>query len=247
MNEASVPRGSPAAGGTRAPADYRLYLVTDSGLSRGRSHALVVAAALRGGVTVVQYREKEGTTRQIVEEASRIRSLCADAGVPFIVNDRLDIALAVDADGLHVGQDDLPAAAARRLIGAGRILGVSAGSAEEALAAQAEGADYIGASPVFDTPTKPDAPPAVGVEGLRRMAAAVRVPVVGIGGMNAGNAGAVIAAGAAGVAVVSAIVSAEDVEAAARAIRRQVDAALAARAGGPASSPSRAIERKPPE
>ena len=246
MNESSGPPGSRAGGVKRGAVDYRLYLVTDSGLSRGRSAALVVAAALRGGVTVVQYREKEGTTREIVEEASRIRRLCADAGVPFIVNDRLDIALAVEADGLHVGQDDLPAATARRLIGPARILGVSAGSTEEALAAQADGADYIGASPVFDTPTKPDTPPAVGMEGLRRMAAAVRVPVVGIGGMNAGNAGAIIAAGGAGLAVVSAIVSAEDVEAAARLIRRAVDAAMRDREGGPASSPSRGIERKQP-
>ena len=213
----------PAAPARRRAVDYRLYLVTDSGLSRGRSTGLIVAAALRGGVTVVQYREKAGSTRDMVAEAREIRLRCADAGVPFIVNDRLDIALAVDADGVHVGQEDLPAATARQLIGPGRILGVSAGSIGEAQRAEADGADYLGASPVFDTPTKPDAPPAVGLEGLRRMAAAVRIPVVGIGGMNAGNAAAIISAGAAGVAVVSAIVSAEDVEAAARAIRRVVD------------------------
>lgn len=185
----------------------------------------IVEAALRGGVTVVQYREKAGTTRTMIEEARGLRRLCADAGVPFIVNDRLDVALAVDADGVHVGQDDLPAAIARQLIGPGRILGVSAGSPEEALRAQTDGADYIGASPIFSTPTKPDAPPAMGVEGLRRLAAAVRIPVVAIGGMNAENAAAIVGAGAAGAAVVSAIVAAEDVEAAARAIRSAMEMA----------------------
>jgi thiamine-phosphate pyrophosphorylase len=208
--------------------DYSLYLVTDAGLSRGRGTVRVVEAALRGGVTVVQYRQKAGTTRVMVDEAREIRRLCAEAGVAFIVNDRLDVALAVDADGVHVGQDDLPAALARRLIGPHRILGVSAGSAEEARQAQADGADYIGASPIFSTPTKPDAPPAIGIEGLRRLAAAVRLPVVAIWGMNRENAAAMIGAGAAGVAVVSAIVAAEDVEAAARTIRRAIQEARTA-------------------
>jgi thiamine-phosphate pyrophosphorylase len=210
---------------TRPRLDYRLYLVTDAGLSRGRPAAEVVAAAIRGGVTMVQYREKSAATLAMLEEAREIRRLCARAGVPFIVNDRLDVALAAGADGVHVGQDDLPAAAARRLIGPDRILGVSAGTPEEARRAQEDGADYIGASPIFATPTKPDAPPAMGVEGLRRLAAAVSVPVVAIGGMNARNAALIVAAGAAGAAVVSAIVAAEDVEAAAREIREALDAA----------------------
>ncbi len=206
-----------------------LYLVTDAGLSRGRPAERIVEAALRGGVTMVQYREKAAGTRRMIDEARVLRELCRSAGVPFIVNDRVDVALAVDADGVHVGQDDMPAAVARRLIGRGRILGVSAVRAEEARRAESDGADYIGASPVFSTPTKTDAPPAMGVEGLRVLASAVRIPVVGIGGMTAGNAAAMIAAGAAGVAVVSAIVAAEDVEAAARSIRRALDAALPSR------------------
>ena len=199
--------------------DYTLYLVTDAGLSQGRTHAEVVEAAIRGGVTVVQYREKSAPTRRMIEEAREIRQLCRAAGVPFIVNDRVDVALAVDADGVHVGQDDMPAAVARRLIGKGRILGVSAGSVEEARKAVVDGADYIGASPVFATPTKPDAPQAMGIEGLRKLARAVGIPVVAIGGMNADNAASITEAGAAGVAVISAIVAAPDVEAAARAIR----------------------------
>jgi len=198
--------------------DYTLYLVTDAGLSRGRTHVEIVEAAVRGGVTVVQYREKSAPTRQMVEEARQLRELCRAAGVPFIVNDRIDVALAVDADGVHVGQDDMLASLARALIGKGKILGVSAGNEEEARKATADGADYIGASPIFATPTKPDAPAPMGIEGLRRLARAVSIPVVAIGGMTAENAATVIHAGAAGVAVVSAIVGAEDVEAAARKI-----------------------------
>ncbi|HUJ75177.1 MAG TPA: thiamine phosphate synthase [bacterium] len=205
--------------------DYTLYLVTDAGLSRERSLPEVVEAAIRGGVTVVQYREKAASTRRMLEEARELRQLCRAAGVPFIVNDRVDIALAVDADGVHVGQDDMPASLVRRLIGKGRILGVSAGNVEEARKAAADGADYIGASPIFATPTKPDSPPAMGVEGLRKLARAVTIPVIGIGGMNAENVASMMAAGAAGVAVVSAIVGADDVESAAKVIRRAAQAA----------------------
>ena len=133
------------------------------------------------------------------------------------------MALAVDADGVHVGQDDMPASLVRRLLGKKRILGVSAGSTEEARQAVDDGADYIGASPVFSTPTKPDAPPPLGIEGLRRIARAVEIPVVAIGGITAGNAAAMRDAGAAGIAVVSAIVAAEDVEAAARRLRVAVE------------------------
>ena len=205
--------------------DYTLYLVTDAGLSLGRPLTHVVEAAVRGGVTVVQYREKSAPTRRMIEEAREARQVCRAAGVPFIVNDRVDVALAVDADGVHVGQDDMPAYLARRMIGAGRILGVSAGNVQEAKKAVADGADYIGASPIFATPTKPDAPAPMGLEGLRHLVAAVSIPVVAIGGINARNAASIIAAGAAGVAVVSAVVAAEDIEAAARAIHGAVAAA----------------------
>ena len=205
---------------------YTLYLVTDAGISLGRTPTQVVEAAIRGGVTMVQYREKSASTRRMMEEARELRQLCKAAGVPFIVNDRIDVALAVDADGVHVGQNDMPAPLARRLIGRGRILGVSAGDVDEARKAEEQGADYIGASPVFATPTKPDAPPPVGVDGLRRMVGAVSIPVVAIGGMNVENARSIILAGAAGVAVVSAIVGARDVEAAARAIREAIKEAV---------------------
>jgi thiamine-phosphate pyrophosphorylase len=206
-------------------ADYSLYLVTDSSLSRGRSSLEIVDAAISGGATMVQYRDKNATTRAMIEEARALLELCRARGVPFIVNDRADVALAVDADGLHVGQDDMPAALARRILGSGKILGVSAGNIEEALRAAAEGADYIGASPIFSTPTKPDAPRPMGLEGLRALARRIERPVVAIGGINAPNAAAIIGSGAVGIAVVSAIVSADDVEAATRELRSIVDRA----------------------
>jgi thiamine-phosphate pyrophosphorylase len=199
--------------------DYSLYLVTDSALSLGRRTLDIVEAAIAGGATIVQYREKSSSTRAMVEEAGALAALCRARGVPFIVNDRLDVALAVDADGLHVGQDDLPPALARGLLGRGKLLGVSVGSVEEALRAKAEGADYLGASPIFATPTKSDAPRPMGLEGLRELAAAMDLPIVAIGGINASNAEAVIEAGASGLAVVSAIVSMPDPEGAARALR----------------------------
>ena len=202
---------------------YLLYLVTDAGLSRGRGQAEIVQAAIRGGATIVQYREKAASTRRMIEEAAGLLGICRAAGVPFIVNDRLDVALAVDADGIHVGQDDMPAFVARRLIGKKKILGVSAGSVDEARRAVDDGADYIGASPVFSTPTKPDAPPPLGIDGLRAMSRAVSIPVVAIGGINQGNAATIMEAGAAGIAVVSAIVGAEDVEAAARCLREVLE------------------------
>lgn len=203
--------------------DYSLYLVTDAGLARGRTHREIVDAAIRGGVTVVQYREKNASTRRMIEEAVELRDLCRAKGIPFIVNDRVDVALAVDADGVHVGQDDMPAALARKLIGRGKILGVSAENVAQARAAVADGADYIGASPIFATPTKPDAPPPMGIHGLEELCRACTIPIVAIGGLNATNAASIMRAGAAGVAVVSAIVSAEDVEAAARELRRIIE------------------------
>ncbi len=207
--------------------DWSLYVITDAKLSRGRSHLEVIRAAIAGGATVVQYREKEGTTRQMIGEARALRELARQAGIPFIVNDRVDIALAVDADGVHVGQDDMPAPLARKLMGPGKIVGVSVDNLEQALQAEEDGADYVGAGPIFATPTKPDAAPPIGLEGLAEICRRVSIPVVAIGGINERNAAAVIAAGAAGVAVVSAIVAAPDVEAAARRLREITDTARA--------------------
>ncbi|ABY33624.1 MAG TPA: thiamine phosphate synthase [Chloroflexus aurantiacus] len=201
--------------------DWRLYVVTDAGLSRGRSHRAVIEAAIVGGATVVQYREKHASTRQMIEEALELRDLTRRAGVPLIVNDRVDVALAVDADGVHVGQDDMPVALARRLIG-NKLLGVSAHNLSEALQAVRDGADYLGVGPIFATTTKPDAAAPIGLDGLRAIRQHVSIPIVAIGGINQANAADVMRAGADGIAVVSAVVAADDVTAAARQLRALV-------------------------
>jgi thiamine-phosphate pyrophosphorylase len=203
--------------------DWSLYLVTDRSLAGGRSLAEIVKAAVAGGVSVVQLREKGCSTRRMIGLAEEILAIVRPAGIPLIVNDRIDVALAVDADGVHVGQDDMPAVVARRLIGSSKILGVTAGSPDEGIQAVADGADYIGCNAVFYTPTKLDTGVPTGIDGFRHLARAVPVPVIAIGGMNAGNAGDLIRAGAAGVAVVSAIVAVNDPEQSARVLRTVVD------------------------
>jgi len=205
--------------------DWTLYVITDAKLSRGRSHLEVAQAAIEGGTSIIQFRDNEMTTRQLVETAEKIKELTEEADIPLIVNDRLDVALAVDADGVHVGQDDMPADMARQLIGPHKILGVSASTVEEALQAEKDGADYVSASPVFTTPTKPDTPPPTGLEGLRAIVEAVNLPVIAIGGINEKNAAEVMEAGAQGVAVISAVVGAPDIAAAARHLRQTVEAA----------------------
>ncbi len=203
--------------------DYSLYLITDSKLARGRSHREVIEAALKGGATLVQYREKDASTRRMVEEGITLRDLCHAYGVPLIVNDRVDVALAIDADGVHVGDDDMPVAWARRLMRPDKVVGASADSAAKALSAIAEGADYLGVGAIFPTGTKADAGAPIGLEGLMQVARVSTVPIVGIAGIGVHNAASVIRAGAAGVAVISAIVHAEDVEKAARELRQIVD------------------------
>mgnify|MGYP001263140308 CR=1 FL=1 len=196
-------------------ADFSLYLVTDRGLSLGRSTADIVRAAVAGGATCVQLREKSCGTREFMAEALAVRAILAGTGVPLIINDRVDVALAVGADGVHLGQSDMPIADARRLTGPDMIIGVSAECVEDAVRAETEGADYVGVSPVFSTPTKTDTAPALGLTGVAAIRAAVSLPVVGIGGIGPANAAEVIRAGCDGVAVVSAIVSAPDPEKAA--------------------------------
>ena len=202
--------------------DYSLYLVTDRTLSLGRSTVEVVRAAIRGGVSCVQLREKGCSTREFMDEARLLKALLAGTGVPLFINDRLDVALAVGADGVHLGQNDLAIADARRLVGNRMIIGISAESVADAVRAEAEGADYIGASPVFTTPTKTDTAPPLGLDGLRAIRRAVQLPLVAIGGINADNAAAVLRAGADGLAVVSAIVSAPCPRTAAAGLRQRI-------------------------
>ena len=206
--------------------DWRVYVLTDSRAARGRSHVEIAEAAIRGGATAVQLRMKEEPARRIVEAARQIAPLCRAAGVTFIVNDRADVAMIAGADGVHVGQDDLPAAAARALAGGDAVIGVSAATVDEAVAAERAGADYLGVGAVFATATKADAGAPIGLARLREIRRGVRLPVVGIGGITADNAAAVIRAGAAGVAVITAVTLADDMAAAVRRIRSEVDAAL---------------------
>lgn len=206
-----------------------LYVVTDRALSRGRSSEEVVRRAIAGGATVIQYREKELPDDAVAEEAARILRICRAAGVPLIVNDRVEVAARIGADGIHVGQGDLDPAAARRILGPRAIVGVSVHDAGEAREAAGKGADYLAANGVFPTATKTDLGAPLGLDGLARIAAATPLPVVAIGGLHAGNAAAAIRAGASGIAVVSAAVSAIDVEGACAELRRAVDAAMAGR------------------
>ena len=202
--------------------DYSLYLVTDRTLSLGRSTVEVVAAAVSGGVTCVQLREKHCSTREFLEEARRVRELLVGTGVPLIINDRLDVALAVAADGVHLGQNDMHISDARRLVGERLVIGISAESVADAIRAEAEGADYIGVSPVFTTPTKMDTAPPLGLEGLREIRRAVSLPLVAIGSIRHDNAAEVLRAGADGLAVVSAIVSAPCPRTAAAGLRQRI-------------------------
>ena len=207
--------------------DYSLYLVTDRSLSKGRPTAEIVAAAVAGGVSCIQLREKSCGTREFLNEALALQPLLKSRNIPLIINDRLDIALAIEADGVHLGQSDMPIGMARKIAGNSLIIGISAESVDDALRAEQEGADYIGISPVFSTPTKTDIAPPLGLEGVRQIRALVDIPLVGIGGINSDNAESVLAAGADGIAVVSAIVSAADPAGAAKKLKTLIDQVLA--------------------
>jgi thiamine-phosphate pyrophosphorylase len=205
--------------------DLSLYLVTDRGLSMGRSTVDIVRAAVAGGATCVQLREKSCGTREFMAEARAVHEALAGTGVPLIINDRVDVALAVGAEGVHLGQTDMHICDARSLTGPDMIIGISAECVEDAVRAQAEGADYVGISPVFSTPTKTDTAPPLGLEGVAAVRAAVSLPLVGIGGIGPANASAIIRAGCDGVAVVSAIVSAADPVRASRELKFIISAA----------------------
>ncbi len=204
-------------------ADYSLYLVTDRSLALGRPLDEVVRAAVAGRVGVVQLREKETPTREFLALALALKKVLQPYRVPLIINDRLDIALACDAEGVHLGQGDMPYADARRLLGPEKIIGLSVERAQDVLEANRTDVDYIAASPVFGTPTKTDTAPALGLEGLRELARLAQHPLLAIGGVNETNASALLEAGAAGLCVVSAVMSATDPESAARRLRAIVD------------------------
>lgn len=202
--------------------DYALYLITDRKLSRGRSTIAVVEAALRGGVDVVQLREKDAETACLVEEGLRVHELTARYNVPLIVNDRLDVALAIEAEGAHVGQTDLPAVLARKLLPRPRVLGVSTSTVEMASQAEQDQADYVGFGPIYATTTKQTAASPRGPHMLAAVRQAVSLPVVVLGGITQANIAEVVTAGADHVAVCSAIVGAEDVQRAAATLKEMI-------------------------
>lgn len=202
--------------------DYRLYLVTDRDLMSADSLEEAVEAACRGGVTLVQLREKSVDDEEYLAIARSIKGICDRHGVPLIINDRPDIAAQAGAVGVHVGQEDLEASRARELVGPDAIVGVSAGSVDEALAAQAAGADYLGVGAITFTATKPEAN-VLTIDEMREIVDAVDIPVVAIGGVNAATIPLLSQLDLAGYSMVSAILSAPDIEAAARDLRALID------------------------
>ena len=200
-----------------------LYVIVDTQALKGRSHIQVAAQAIGGGAKVVQLRDKLGSKRELLPIAQQLKELCAEQNVPFIINDYPDLVLATDADGLHLGQDDLPISVARKLLPMDKILGCSARTVEQAAIAESEGADYIAVGSIYPTPSKGTAE-VVGLDRLRQVRQAVALPMVAIGGITRDNVAEVIAAGADSVAVISAVLSAEDVEDAARQIAATLEA-----------------------
>lgn len=202
-----------------------LYVVTGEEFSRGRAYPEVIKACIAGGAALIQFREKLWPAARLVEIGRELRKITRKAGVLFIVNDRVDVALALKADGVHVGQQDIPAAAVRQMVGPDMIVGVSAGTTEEAWAAERDGASYIGVGPIFPTETKKDARSPRGLEKLAEIRRAVNIPIYAIGGIKTHNAAAVILAGADGAAVVSGVVGADDITGAARALAEEISKA----------------------
>jgi thiamine-phosphate pyrophosphorylase len=185
------------------------YLVTDSGLSK-KGTLSDVRNAVEVGCKIVQYREKNKSTKDMVEEALLIKKICRDKAI-FLVNDRIDVAMAVDADGVHIGQDDMPIAIARQLMGNDKIIGLTVHNLREALEAGQDGADYVGLSPIFDTSTKKDAGEGIGPENVRGVKNALNIPIVAIGGINKQNCMSVVRGGADSLVAISAIVCSDDV------------------------------------
>ena len=200
--------------------DLRLYLVTDREQAGARGVAATVAAALDGGVTVVQLRDKHAGTRELIEQARALRAICARRGVPLIINDRVDVAMVAEADGVHLGQSDMALVDARRLLGPESIVGVSVRTDDEVRAAAREGATYVAANGVWATATKTDFGAPLGLDGLRSMIESSTLPMVAIGGIDTTNAWALAQAGCDGIAVVSAVMKSPDPADACRRLRR---------------------------
>ena len=189
--------------------DLDFYLVTDSSLSKKGTLSDVKNAVI-AGCKIVQYREKDKTTKEMIDEASQIKAICGDDAI-FLVNDRIDVALAVDADGVHIGQDDMPIEIAREILGDSRIIGLSTHSIEQAIDAEKRAADYIGLGPMYHTSTKKNAGDGIGPHTVRSVKELIDIPVVAIGGINRDNCLPVIENGADALVAISAVVSSNDV------------------------------------
>jgi len=215
---------NPSKRDMKRSVDFRLCVITDLEMAGNRRIERVVLEAIHGGATVIQYRDKNATMHERYERGSALCAVTKGNGIPCIVNDHVDLVLAVKADGVHLGQDDLPAAVARRILGEDSIVGVSVGCIDEAIRAESDGADYISIGPLYATETKPDAGNAVSNAVVRGIVEAVKIPVVGIGGINALNVERVMRLGVTGVAIVSAVMKAEHPGAATEEIRNRMNA-----------------------
>jgi thiamine-phosphate pyrophosphorylase len=197
----------------------RFHVVTDTVLQTCHSHVQLATLAIAGGADTIQLREKSGSTKEMINAAEQMQAICRNAGVTFVVNDRVDVAIAAGADGVHLGQDDFPIRLARKLLGEKAIIGGSAGTMEEARKCLSEGADYVGFGPVYATGSKADAGPAGGLELLRHVAETIPLPIIAIGGITMANAPLVMKAGAHGIAVISAVCCQDDPAEATRSLR----------------------------
>ncbi len=201
--------------------DFGLYFITDGRLTK-KSVIDDVKSAIKGGVKIIQYREKGASTKQMIEEAMIIKGLCKKSNVLFLINDRVDVALAVDAGGVHLGSSDMPYETARKLLGKTKVIGLSAETEEIALRNEKIGADYTGIGPIFSTDTKKDAKPPIGLEPISELKKKLTIPFVAIGGISEANLDEVLNAGASNVAMISAIVAKDDVEHSARGIIEKI-------------------------
>lgn len=199
--------------------DYSLYLVTDRGILNGRSLKKAVEDSIQGGVTLVQIREKDVSSREFYSIAKEIKEVTDYYSIPIIVNDRLDIAQAINAHGVHLGQSDMHISIARKILGKDKIIGISAGNIKEALEAEKSGADYLGLGAVYYTGSKKDIDEPIGLEGLRQITSGIKIPSVAIGGVGKGNYKEVLKTGVTGISVISAILGQEDIKSAAAALK----------------------------
>jgi len=203
--------------------NYDLYIITDQRISHGKSHLEVAEAVLAGGATVIQFRDKEMEDSEAIEVCRKIYELTKKKGIPFIVNDRVEVARIVKADGVHLGQEDQSLDFARKILNQNQIIGISVETVEQAIEAEKEGADYLGVGPIYPTATKLDAGRALGVARLKEIKEAVSIPVIAIGGIDEDNLEEVLRAGADGVAVISAVVSAPDITQACRKLKNKIE------------------------